>query len=400
MASALTLIGNLLIFAPYYFPHIGGVENYIEEFSTEMTRINKNLKILIFAPSIPKGESGKKKISSQIELVYYPAIELVRNYPVPAVWNVAFWRALIYIFNLKFVAVQSHTRFFFSSFFALCFAKIKGLSLIHVEHGSSYVVHSNKIIQAASRLYDLSIGKIVLKQSSINISISSSVKTFIGNFDSRPSPIIHRGLIFEKLGASISVSSRLEGDKVKLLSVGRLTKIKGFQNSIQAVISLPEELKDKIQYLIIGDGEEYSHLKKLTKSEKYIKMLGSLPREGTIKLMNESNIFIHASLPGGGLATTLLEAMASRCAVIATPFEGARDVLQDSNSAVLLDCASPLTIKNAIIELLNNPLHLETIAENAAITVQKNFSWEKACEKHSEIVHQLSSQISVRAELN
>ena len=90
------------------------------------------------------------------------------------------------------------------------------------------------------------------------------------------------------------------------------------ENSILAVKSLPKELKEKIVFLIIGDGEDFFRLQKLTESENCIKMLGNLPREKVWSILKSSDIYLHSANPGGGLSTSLLEAMYCRCAVIAT----------------------------------------------------------------------------------
>ena len=52
-------------------------------------------------------------------------------------------------------------------------------------------------------------------------------------------------------------------------------------------------------------------------------MLGGIKWEEAIGILKISDIYIHSSFPGGGLSTSLLEAMNCKCAVIATKNEGA-----------------------------------------------------------------------------
>jgi colanic acid/amylovoran biosynthesis glycosyltransferase len=88
-----------------------------------------------------------------------------------------------------------------------------------------------------------------------------------------------------------------EMDKVRLISVGRLIKLKSFNLGIQAVENLIKEGID-LEYFIIGDGDERDNLHRLIEQlhlNKHVKMLGYKPQSEIKKWMQKSDIFLMTS---------------------------------------------------------------------------------------------------------
>jgi len=117
--------------------------------------------------------------------------------------------------------------------------------------------------------------------------------------------------------------------------------------------------KNKIVFLVIGDGEDFPRLAEI--AEPPVVLLGSMPRQKVFAALKAADIFIHSALPGGGLSTSLLEAMYCGCAVIATPNEGAKEVITDKETGLLISSSDPRLIREKIIELCENPADREKI---------------------------------------
>jgi glycosyltransferase involved in cell wall biosynthesis len=220
----------------------------------------------------------------------------------------------------------------------------------------------------------------------MNISISRAVQNFVAKFDSRKSPVIYRGIDFESIDAITPDETIREQypRKIIISTAARLYKWKGIEHSIEAIRNLPEEIQTKIIFLIIGDGEDYERLKKLSQNLP-IAMLGNLPRERVIALLKASDIYIHSSMPGGGLSTSLLEAMYCHCAVIATKNEGADEVIIHQKNGFLLADTHPITTKDALIKIISNPVNRKQYAETAYNTINQKFSWKISERKYLDI---------------
>jgi glycosyltransferase involved in cell wall biosynthesis len=380
---------NLLIFSPYYPPHVGGLENYTEELATHLAA--KDFKITIFTPALP---AGPEKISEngKIRIIRFPAFEIVNNYPAPKFWSPAFWRAWNGLEKDDFDIVISQTRFFLTSLMAFFFAKRRRKKWLHIEHGSDFVNTASKLSNGVSKFYDLTFGRLVFKFSDANIAISEAVKKFIQKFDIRDIPVIYRGLdlaAIDRAEADQELQEKYAG-KIIVAFTGRLYRWKGVENSLRTVLALPAETKKKIVFLIAGDGEDYARLKKLAAPP--VVMLGSVHREKVFALLKAADIYLHSSLPGGGLSTSLLEAAYCNCAIIATPNEGAAEVIKNSENGILIETPAPAIIKEKLLELAGDEEKRKRYAEKARADVAAKFLWDKNVARLIAILENKQSQ--------
>ncbi len=70
------------------------------------------------------------------------------------------------------VVIQTHTRFFLSSFIGGIFARYYNLPWIHVEHGSDYVKLRSKLYSKLAYIYDRCLGKWITKKAGKIVAIS------------------------------------------------------------------------------------------------------------------------------------------------------------------------------------------------------------------------------------
>ncbi len=168
-----------------------------------------------------------------------------------------------------------------------------------------------------------------------------------------------------------------------LLFVGRLSDQKGLQYIIDA---MPDIIKydSKIKLLIIGEGPYEKVLRERlreNKIEEYVEFLGSLPVSAVVKYYNFADIFIMPSLSTKtgteALGLTLLEAMASGCAVIGTNVGGIPFVIKNNYNGILIKQKNSLELSNAVAEILKNKKISAKLGKNAAEFAKKNYSWGK-----------------------
>ncbi len=380
---------KLLIFSPYYPPHIGGLESYNFEFSKHLSENGFN--VIIFTPQIPLNTKKIEFEHTDVKIIRFPAFEIISNYPVPKFWSLTFWKLFFSLFKKDFDIVISSTRFFLTSLLALIFSKTTSTKWIHIEHGSDFVRLSSKFKSSTAKLYDYTFGYLVFKFSDINISISKAVQDFIYKFDKRNAPIIYRGLDFKEIDSVEKNKNILEKYKGKTIItfVGRLYKWKGVENSIKAIQNLPKNIQKKIVFLIIGDGEDFERLKHAVNKSKNIEMLGYKSRTDTLAILKSSDIYIHSAHPGGGLSTSLLEAMYTENIIVATPNEGAKEVVENDHNGILIEKSHHTDISQAIEKILKNKNYFYKFAHNAKITILEKINWQKSIDKYIKIINEI-----------
>ncbi len=155
-------------------------------------------------------------------------------------------------------------------------------------------------------------------------------------------------------------------------TIGRLTPQKGYTFFLEAAALVHSQIQSTY-FLIIGDGELREELENLARSlgiEDAVLFLGS--RQDVEILFTVMDIFVSSSL-WEGLPTVILESMASKVPVIATDVSGTRELVQNGKTGICVPPANANFLAQAILQAINQPEWMKTMAENAHSLV-RNFS--------------------------
>jgi glycosyltransferase involved in cell wall biosynthesis len=99
-------------------------------------------------------------------------------------------------------------------------------------------------------------------------------------------------------------------------------------------------------------------------------------------ILKIADIYVHSSVSGGGLSTSLLEAMLCGCAVLATPNEGADEVVENENNGLLLNNNSPEALSEKISYLCKNEQVRRELSCKSREKIEKNFGWKNAMNEY------------------
>lgn len=170
-------------------------------------------------------------------------------------------------------------------------------------------------------------------------------------------------------------------DKIIIGSVGRLSKEKNILKLLRAYTHVRDKI-ESIRLLIVGDGPEKADLieeaKRLDISSHVI-FAGY--RENIAELLNTMDIFVMTSSTEG-ISLTLLEAMATQKAVIATRVGGNPEVIRDGHTGILVapnDLGSLLYNLNLLIQ---DDDKRKQLGYNAREAIIEKFSIEKMVNKY------------------
>jgi len=381
---------KILIFSPYYFPCIEGLSLHVDSLARELVK-KGGYEITIVTPRLHKEAAQDEMANENMRVLRFPAFFLVSNFALPKFWKRDFWVCVRKICEIeKADIVMSHMRFFPISLGAYLYSKLAKSKWIHIEHGSSFVELSSKTKTKIAFIYDKLIGRFVLHRSVLNIGDSNAVRDFINaHFDRRTVVVIQNSVNFQKID-KIEKDALLEEkfrEKKVVTFVGRLVKWKGAAEAIRAFKNLPEEKKKLAILIIIGDGEDKNKINKMALEEKNILIMGELSHEKMLGILKITDVYIHPVFPGGGLSTSLLEAMSMGCSVLSTPHEGALDVIVNEKNGILVDTYEQMGLQ--LLRLVNDETLRKSIGNNAKETVRNHFSWEAAARQYEKIFEQV-----------
>ena len=148
-------------------------------------------------------------------------------------------------------------------------------------------------------------------------------------------------------------------DPPLVLAVGRLIEKKGFDDLVRACALLRD---DGIPFrcFIVGKGELKAELETLAHElgvDGDVELAGAIPREALVKLYPRASVFAAPCVVGAdgnrdGLPTVLIEAMALRVPVVATPVTGIPELVEHERTGLLVAEHDPRARADALGRLL------------------------------------------------
>lgn len=166
----------------------------------------------------------------------------------------------------------------------------------------------------------------------------------------------------------------------RLLSVGRLDAIKGFDVLMPALAELQRRGVD-FQSVIIGEGEERARLEALRDRHglrERVTLVGAKPNTEVRRAMAEATLMVMPCVvtPEGnadGIPNVLTEAMASGLPAVSTRVSGIPELIDDGVSGRLVAPRDPQALADAIQSTLADPAVLDAYAEAGRRKVEREF---------------------------
>ncbi len=181
---------------------------------------------------------------------------------------------------------------------------------------------------------------------------------------------------------------KLPANKLIIGTIAGFYKTKGLDTLMQAMALMPNEIKSKMQIVLIGNGPEFKNLKLKIKN---LKLEGIVLTPGSIDnasvYLKAFDIFILPSRKEG-FPYTLLEAMQAGLPIITTKVGGIPEAVD--NAGILVEANQPPALAEALKYLINNPneqLKLANLAEQRA----QNFSQTQMLTETQKIYSQLTT---------
>lgn len=183
--------------------------------------------------------------------------------------------------------------------------------------------------------------------------------------------------------------------------VGRLVEKKGLKYLIEVVPKLASRF-GHLKLIVAGAGPDRPELEELTKRldiNQYVEFIGSRSHKQIARLYSSSELcvfpFVQATngdMEGFGLV--VVEAMGCKCPVISGDVPAVKDIVTHKKTGIICEPRNSDQFAQTIIYLLENQELRTSLAKNAYLHVNENFSWEiigkryaalfKVADKHSQ----------------
>ena len=192
---------------------------------------------------------------------------------------------------------------------------------------------------------------------------------------------------------------RTPGEPLRLISIGRLAPMKGFEYAISAVAELVRAGHD-VRYRIVGDGELKSRLEaqiaQLGLGER-VTLLGALPHEAVRRELASGHLFLlpSAYAPAGQVETqgvVVQEAQASGLPVLVSRIGGVAEGMIDGETGFAFQPESPAAIVQAVEKALSRERDWPEMGRRGRQLVEELFDSQRLADDLLQIYQSISAR--------
>lgn len=360
---------TIAIFSGYYVPHLGGVERYTDNLSKELVKRGYNVIIVASNYNFIRDNIAP---NSNPQVFLLPVYKLfVKRYPI--IRKNAAYRNIIHILeNKKIDAIIVNTRFHLTSLVGAKFGKKNNIPVFLVEHGSQHLTIDNKILDYFGAHYEHALTSYIKRYVDYYYGVSEEASNWLRHFG-----IVSNGVWHNSINDfSNEYSVEKCKDKTIFLYAGRILKQKGIIELINSFNKLNKKYDD-IELRIAGDGNLLPKLVDEVQNENIV-FLGKLDFDSLCKEYSKANIFVYAPIWPEGLPTGLLEAGLLKCACIASPQGGIKEIITNNENGLMVTDENELFC--AMEKMLNDKDLSKCLGENLCKTIKEEFIWNKTAE--------------------
>lgn len=360
-------VKTIAIFSGYSLPHLGGIEKYTNNLINEL--IKKEYKIINVSSNYQFTNKYKKKKDNVINLLLPVRKIFVGRYPIPK--RNSIYREVIKCLNeQKIDAIIVNTRFHLTSLIGSRYGKKHGIPVYLIEHGSQHLTVNNKFLDYLGAKYEHILTKIVEKNVDYNYGVSKAACEWQKHFGIQSDGVWYNSI--NDFSKNVKLLKNKDGN-INICYAGRILQQKGLKRLLESFMLLLKEY-DNIILNIAGDGE-YLDVLKRKYNNKNINYLGKLDFKELVNLYSYTDIFVYAPIWPEGLPTSILEAGLMKCAVVASPQGGIKEIIEDNVNGLMIENESELY--NALMTLIANPKLRSELANRLKEKVSKEFVWSE-----------------------
>ncbi|MFA5797267.1 MAG: glycosyltransferase family 4 protein [Candidatus Woesearchaeota archaeon] len=358
---------KLLIFTAYYYPHAGGVENYVHE-------LFKGMDVTVVTCNT-EGAKPFERIHG-FKVYRFDCYHLMNNtYPVLKYSSLKKIDQLVSQGGFDYIV--TNTRFFHTSLIGVRAGLKYHIPVIHFEHGTQHSPIKNPLLHLLGVWYDHTIGRYIVKNATTAVGISHASEQFIKHLYNRKTFCVYNGVdtaLFKKKKTALKKKLGITGPVI--IFVGRLIYAKGVQDLLEAARGLD------MTVIVIGDGP---YRKTLEETYPWAKFVGAKNSSEIAEYLSIADIFVNPSY-AEGLPTSVLEAGSSGVCCIATDVGGTKEIITHLVNGYLIKPQDAEGLRKHIVTLLNDKKLRDKFSKRLQLKIRKEFDWKVGQKKLRELL--------------
>ncbi|MGI2750019.1 glycosyltransferase [Bacillus cytotoxicus] len=177
---------------------------------------------------------------------------------------------------------------------------------------------------------------------------------------------------------------------IKIATTGNLYHLKGYDILLQALIALKKE-NLLYELTMFGDGSERDKLEQIVKMHQLpVKFKGHVPREVLQEELPKFDVFVQPSR-FENFPFSVIEAMASGCAIICSKVNGMNEQVQHLKNGILFEPENSDQLSECLQYMIRNREETKRMGIQGRKDAEEKFSIDIMVEKHEEVYRQVAA---------
>lgn len=379
---------RVLLITPYFYPHKGGSQQYALELYSHLMKINPSVSVDVVCYNTDNSKPVEEYNGFTIYRV--PCWQPLKGqFAIPNYVALATTLQKLFAKN-RYSFVNSHTRFFESSWWVPFVARYYYTRSVLTDHCATHPTHARKIVSYIAQAIDKTIVPFFMKKYDFVTATNNATLSFVESLGVQNAHLMYGGVDIKEFNQTKKTRTRkipgikkvFSAEDIIITFVGRMIESKGPQLLLESVQDIIKKNKH-VSVVFAGDGPLFSSLSQQANDQIFF--TGALEKKQVAQLLKSTDILVHPSLHHEGFPNVILEAGASQCAVIATDKGGTREIIHHNRTGLIINPTIP-EIQKALKTLIKNIDKREVFAKDLRSWIVTNYSWNTIAKDFQELI--------------
>ncbi len=381
------MIRTLLVVAPYYPPHAGGLERYAEEVAARIA-VKGEYRVIVLTTSEDGGEHTETLRGVTVRRIPYAF--KISNTPFSFRWFVSLFRILR---EIAPDLIHIHTPVPGLGDLVALIADMK-IPLVVTYHAQS-MRKGVWYLDVPVWLYEHTLMRVLLWLADEVVCSSNAVRKEFLPFVLHKSSVVTPAVDGDLFSPDTDVHT--DRDTLTLLAVNGLRRGEEHKGVRRLIDMLPALLQThpKVRLVIVGDGSERVGFEALANERgvtSAISFVGAQDPVGMVAWYRRADIFLLPTT-NDSFPTVILEAMACGVPVVSTTVGDIRDMIEEGESGYAVDPWDPYAFLDRVRTLCDDPALRRRMGARGRELVVAQHSWERV----ADACHACYERVSARA---